>query len=223
MPPTNTPPQHSTPRMPSRTRLVRPDHWRDEATGRLSPDARDAYLGLSTISDDEGWLLWRPATIAAGLYPYQSPARRERDLARRAEILGTAGLLELHDCGCAHLPRMKRDLAVRGGEKSTAIEEFHAEHLSDDGLLRSPTSRDSGSASFSEPASPSSSGSDSALPPIALVRTAEPTVGSAPTPMACDRCHEPIDDHGRYVKGAEPGRMDYVHRERCEEPEAVAS
>ena len=55
------------PRMPSRVRLHRPDLWRDETTGRLAPAARDLYCGLSTLTDDRGWLLWRPATIAAQL------------------------------------------------------------------------------------------------------------------------------------------------------------
>lgn len=118
------------PRMPSHVRLARPDCWRAGATGRLHPDERDCYLGLATLADDAGWLLWRPAEIGASLYGYQPVGRRERDLARRARALEDAGLLVLNECGCALLPRMD-DLASKGGRPTYPVREYHlAAHAS---------------------------------------------------------------------------------------------
>lgn len=141
----------SEPRMPSRVRLARPDLWRDETTGQLRPDVRDAYLGLATLADDVGYLLWRPAAIGAALYPYVPARRREADLAHRADALQRAGLLVVNECGCGHLPRMDRDLAPKGGDHSTAIADYHAGHSATDDYvaLRSNQSRDSGSGSGS--------------------------------------------------------------------------
>ena len=118
--------QRPEPRIPARTRLLRPVLFEDEASGRLSPAAFKAYLGIATRSDDAGYLPWRPARIAAGIWPYDPAARRERELLRLAADLVAAGLPRLFDCGCAFLPRLVEDLAVKGGDKTTAIEAYHA-------------------------------------------------------------------------------------------------
>jgi hypothetical protein len=113
------------PRMVGRVRVHRPDLWREETTSRLRPDERDLYLGLSTMTDDGGTLLWRPTTIAAALYPYTGPAQRLRDLDRRAAALVAAGLLAIHKCGCGTLPRGKRDVLQAGGNHTFTVTEFH--------------------------------------------------------------------------------------------------
>jgi len=124
-------PTMTEPRQPERTRLVRPDLYRDEVTGPLTPAQRDAYLGIATLTDDSGWALWRPQAIAASIYPYVSPAKRVRDLEARAATLRAAGLLVLFDCGCAYLPRAKRDLVISGGKQIRQVEAFHQAHGTD--------------------------------------------------------------------------------------------
>jgi hypothetical protein len=118
----------SEPRMPNRVRLVRPDLYRDPITGRLAPDARDLYLALTTLADDAGWMLWQPEAIAATILPYAQPSRRVGILGRRSGPLVAAGLLIIHECGCATLPRQARDHAIKGGNGTRAIVDYHALH-----------------------------------------------------------------------------------------------
>jgi hypothetical protein len=130
-------------------------------TGSLAPDVRDLLIALTTITDDEGWLMWSPDEIATTIYPYVPPKRRVRDLERRAKVLETAGLLVIKECGCAELPTLKEHHAVKGGEKTRGVWGWHQRHQSIG--LRSPTEEyvsDSvsvtASSSVSEPASASS-------------------------------------------------------------------
>ncbi len=160
------------PRTSARTRLLRPDLFTDDATGTLAPATLLAYLGLATRADDAGFLVWRPAALAAAVMPYANPGRRQRDLERIARELAAAGLLEILDCGCAELPRMVRDLAVKGGSNSFAVRDWHSLHVSTDMSVHvridpSESVSDSGSGSssgsadgsFSGPASGDGSGS----------------------------------------------------------------
>jgi hypothetical protein len=117
------------PRMPVRTRLLRPDIFSDDVTGTLAPAALLAYLGLATRSDDAAFLVWRPAALAAAVMPYTNAGRRQRDFERIAAELVVAGLLRILDCGCAELPRMLRDLAIGGGNKSYPVRDWHLAHL----------------------------------------------------------------------------------------------
>ena len=119
---------------PSRTRMVRPSLYRSERTGRLAPDARDLLIGLMTMADDDGWLLWRPDAIAVTLYPYQSHGRRMRALERRAAELVRAELVDIRGCGCAHLPTLVQHNAIKGGEKTHVIWAWHQRHA-----VHSPT------------------------------------------------------------------------------------
>ena len=116
------------PRMPSRTRLYRPDLYADDVTGPLLPEVRDLYLALGGCADDHGWLLWRVALLGARIYPYEGVAQREAALLKRAKQLEMDRLLVVHPCGCAYLPRLVRDLATRSGQPSYAIEEHHQKH-----------------------------------------------------------------------------------------------
>ena len=113
------------PRMPERTRILRPSLWIDPATAELPAEAFRLYLGLATCCDDTGWLLWRPDTLAAQLYRYAGIARRQRTLRDAAAKLTAAGLLTVHECGCAELPYMVRDLRVAGGNHTARVREWH--------------------------------------------------------------------------------------------------
>jgi hypothetical protein len=182
--PTN-PLQRSAPPAPSRVRLIRPGFYRSEATGALSPDVRDLLIGLTTMADDEGWILWQPAEIAAGLYAYAPATRRLRDIARRSTRLIEAGLLLVNDCGCALLPTLKEHHAVKGGVKSTGIWAWHQGHSV---ALRSPKDTsvsDSGSVTASSSSSVKDSGASSSG-----AREAAPQDGAT-----CVLCRRPTAVH----------------------------
>jgi hypothetical protein len=143
------------PRTSARIRLLRPETFTDDVTGTLAPAALLAYLGLATRSDDAGFLVWRPAALTAAIMPYANPGRRERDLERIAEELVAVGLLRILECGCAELPRMVRDLAIKGGNHSTSIRDWHLAHVRPDASepVQTPTLESvsfSGSFSSSE-------------------------------------------------------------------------
>lgn len=149
------------PSAPSRVRIVRPSFYRSEATGALPPDVRDLLVGLTTLADDAGWMLWRPGELAAALYPYQPVGRRLRDLERRAARLQADGLVDVRPCGCAHLPSLQRDHSVKGGSHSATVWTWHQGH---DGQVRTATDKSrpsSSSSSSSVKGSSSGSGSDS--------------------------------------------------------------
>jgi hypothetical protein len=126
-------------------------------TGSLAPDVRDLLIGLTTVTDDEGWLMWSPDELATTIYPYAPPKRRVRDLERRAKVLEDAGLLVIKECRCAELPTLKEHHAVKGGDKTRGVWGWHQRHQSV-GLLRSPTEE---SVSDSVSVTASSSVSDS--------------------------------------------------------------
>ena len=136
------------PRTSARTRLLRPETFTDDVTGTLASATLLAYLGLATRADDAGFLVWRPAALTAAIMPYAHPTRRQRDLERIAEELVAVGLLRILDCGCAELPRMVRDLAIKGGNKSSAVRDWHLAHVPADTSVQvqTPTAE---SASFS--------------------------------------------------------------------------
>jgi len=104
------------PRMPERTRILRPGLWVEAMVAMLSDFAFRLYLGLMTCADDEGWLLWRPSTLAAHLLRFTPVGRREAALEKGAAELSAAGLLVVHDCGCAYSALPKPGLPREGRE-----------------------------------------------------------------------------------------------------------
>ena len=143
------------PRTSARIRLLRPETFTDDVTGTLAPAALLAYLGLATRADDAGFLVWRPAALTAAIMPYANPTPRQRDLERIVEDLVKVGLLRILDCGCAELPRLVRDLAIKGGNHSTSVRDWHLAHVPPDVSepVQTPTSESvsfSGSFSSSE-------------------------------------------------------------------------
>ena len=184
--------------MPERTRLLRPSLWADAATATLSAEAFRLYIGLAMLSDDAGMLLWRPATIAAYVYRYWAPTRRERLFAKVAAELIAAGLLETMECRCAFMPFLARDFRVSGGNQATTIETYHLGHVPPDaadddhptdksGLIHTNADK-SRSGSVSASASGSGSGS---------VRHDDPsrTDERPTTAQPCVGCGKPIDLH----------------------------
>lgn len=137
------------PRMPERTRILRPALWVDSTSARLHPESFRIYLGLATCCDDDGWTLWRPDTLAAHLLRYQSVGRRLGMLAKAQAELVAAGLLDIRDCGCAYLPYLWRDFRQTGGNHSTTVADFHRSHASPDEYVLGGTSPASGSVSGS--------------------------------------------------------------------------
>jgi hypothetical protein len=170
------------PRQPQRTRLVRPDLFRDETTGTLRPAQLVLYLGLATVADDEGWLLWQPASIAAVLAPYAAPGRRVRDLERNADVLASVDLLRVLPCGCAVLPRSKRDLTISGGKQSRQVLAYHQAHITDQSVALPDDP-----AYLSSSSSDSLSGLSSSSSFVDVAREAEPTANGHTKPGGIGR------------------------------------
>ena len=203
------------PRQPERTRLVRPDLYRDEVTGPLTPAQRDAYLGIATLTDDSGWALWRPQAIAASIYPYVSPAKRVRDLEARAATLQASGLLVLFDCGCAYLPRAKRDLVISGGKQIRQVEAYHQAHSTDQSVSVPGDPDWSGTSTSSSSSSDSWSSASSSPSVVDVAREAEANSNGHTKPVGSDgpflggttgrrskfiRTNEDLPDHLRTVR-----------------------
>lgn len=114
----------------SRIRQIKPSWFLDKDLRRgTSADAREFYIGLWMIADDEGWLAWDIDRIGAELYPYDSVSRRERHVETWAKTLETLDPLDPHlvvfDCGHAVVPKMPGHQRIAGKvTKST-----HETHL----------------------------------------------------------------------------------------------
>ncbi len=147
----------SAPPAPSRVRMVRPQFYRAEVTGSLAPDVRDLLIALMTVADDEGWLLWRAAELAATIYTYSPAGRRLRDLERRSGELMDLGLVIVEPCGCAFLPSLKEHHAVKSGRQTAPIWAWHMRHRGIPGNAEECSSSSSSSSSGSDKASGSSS------------------------------------------------------------------
>ena len=110
-----------------RIRQVRPEFFTDAVTAHLPPAVQVTYIGLWCVADDAGWLSWDVAQIGALLYPYMSVHVRERAVAHAGETLVAAGRMELHDCGCAHIPTLPDHQRI-GGNKSFPARDSHRVH-----------------------------------------------------------------------------------------------
>lgn len=103
----------------SRIRQIKPTWFLDKELRRgTNADTREFYIGLWMLADDEGWLAWDVERIAAELYPYDGFSRRERNVAKWAEVLLTlskdAPHLKVYTCGHAWLPHMKQHQRIAG-------------------------------------------------------------------------------------------------------------
>jgi len=106
---------------------VRPEFFTDAIVSRLTPDVRLTYIGLWCVADDAGWMTFDVPQIAAQLYPYESVRVREKRVRRAAEALVASGRVVMHDCGCAHIPKLSDHQKI-GGNKSLGAEKTHQVH-----------------------------------------------------------------------------------------------
>jgi hypothetical protein len=107
-----------------RIRQVRPEFFSDAVIARLPIASRLTYIGLWLVADDAGWLRWDAPSIGAVLYPFDTPAKRERLLAETFDLLMGAGRLESFACGCVFIPTLSVHQKI-GGNKATTIKDAH--------------------------------------------------------------------------------------------------
>lgn len=119
----------------SRIRQIKPSWFLDKELRRgTSADAREFYVGLWMLADDDGFLSWDVERIAAELYPYDAERRRERNVERWAEGLeklnADAPHLVVYTCGHASVPKMPGHQRITG-TRTTTTHRRHAESCRD--------------------------------------------------------------------------------------------
>lgn len=143
-----------------RTRLLRPEFWADSRMADLPAECRLTYMGLWCLADDDGYFIWSVRDIAAELYRYESPKRRESKVERHIADLLTADRIKRLEC-LVHglIPSLPR-YRIKGGTQTTSIHRVHTESC----LVRTSTDRSlSVSGSLTDTLTGSSSGSRSGL------------------------------------------------------------
>ena len=113
----------------SRIRQIKPSWFLDKELRRgTTADAREFYIGLWMLADDDGWLVWDEERIAAELYPFDPIGRRERNVAKWADQLERlnpkAAHLIVYDCGHGTVPKMKAHQRIAG----TRTVRVHSDH-----------------------------------------------------------------------------------------------
>jgi len=123
-----------------RIRQIKPGYWLDKELRRgLSAAAREFYIGLWCLADDDGWLCWDVEVIGAELYPYgidpdgslftsDLVAAREEAVttwARQLMAMGDRPHLVIHDCGHAQVPNLGAHQHV-GGRPVYTVRDAHA-------------------------------------------------------------------------------------------------
>lgn len=119
----------------SRIRQIKPAWFLDKQLRRgTSADAREFYIGLWMLADDDGWLSWDEERIAAELYPYDPERRRERNVAKWSDQLEhldpARPHLVVYDCGHASVPKMAGHQRI-GGTRTTSTHRAHIERCRD--------------------------------------------------------------------------------------------
>ncbi len=102
----------------SRTRLIRPEFFADEVMASASIATRLVYIGLWTLCDDAGYFERKPRQIAAALFPYDGPARRERVVWRALEELLGMHRVRYLDCGLHGVVPTLPKHGTKGGTKA---------------------------------------------------------------------------------------------------------
>jgi hypothetical protein len=123
-----------------RIRQIKPSWWLDkDLRTRLSADAREFYVGLWMLADDDGWLDWDLTRIAAELYPYGVNGgglfdgdpfeARERLVTGWAQALGALDQrhphLIVYECGHARVPKIVEHQRF-GGRPVYTVGRIHA-------------------------------------------------------------------------------------------------
>ena len=114
----------------SRIRQIKPSWFLEKELRRgTSADAREFYIGLWMLADDDGWLVWDEERIAAELYPFDPIRRRETNVAKWASQLerlnADAAHLVVYDCGHAVVPKMAPHQRIAG----TRTVSVHKKHV----------------------------------------------------------------------------------------------
>lgn len=116
----------------SRIRQIKPSWFTDKAlqTGARA-EAREFYIGLWMLADDDGWFEWDPDAIGVFVYGFLSLARRELLIERQTEVLlrlsPDAPHLVIHVCGHAQVPKMPQHQRVSDAKRVTTDHRRHAE------------------------------------------------------------------------------------------------
>ena len=123
-----------------RIRQIKPSWWLDkDLRTRLDANAREFYIGLWMLADDDGWLDWDVTRIAAELYPYgvngaslfaHDPIEaREQAVADWAQALvalcPNSPHLVILDCGHARVPKIVLHQRF-GGRAVYTVKDAHA-------------------------------------------------------------------------------------------------
>lgn len=115
-----------------RIRQVKPSWFTDKAiqTG-LRAEAREFYIGLWMIADDDGWFEWDPDAIGVALYGFLPVGRRdgliERHSKSLAELSPDAPHLVIHPCGHAQVPKMSQHQRISDAKRITSDHRRHTE------------------------------------------------------------------------------------------------
>jgi hypothetical protein len=112
-----------------RIRTVNPAFWIDEKVATLPYSARLLFIGLWCVADDAGYMKWRPREIAAELFRYESPRKREARFGRDAGRLVQLELIQVLDCGHARVPNLRRYQHFAGATRQVRTTE--REHRQD--------------------------------------------------------------------------------------------
>lgn len=132
----------------SRTRLIRPEFFSDGLMARLSVGTRLFYVGLWTLCDDAGYFERDVPQIAAELFRYDGPARRERAVAKALNDLALAGRVNYLTCGEHGIVPTIPDHRIKGGEPLFTVRKRHDRRCTTSDPRR--TTEDSVSVSVSE-------------------------------------------------------------------------
>ena len=126
----------------SRTRLIRPEFYADEIMASAALATRYVYIGLWTLCDDAGYFDVKPHQIAASLFPYDSPARRQRLVDKALAELVALLRVRYLDCGVHGVVPTIPLHGAKGGNKA---ETYLARHRSVcmSGLVRTRTDKSS--------------------------------------------------------------------------------
>lgn len=113
----------------SRIRQIKPSWFLDKQLRRgTTAEAREFYIGLWMLADDDGWIEWDPDRIAAELFPYEGVARRERNIVKWADQLERLDAEHPHlvvlTCGHATVPKMKAHQRI-AGNRTTRVHDEH--------------------------------------------------------------------------------------------------
>ena len=121
----------------SRTRLIRPEFFKDERMAAVPIGTRYVYMGLWTLCDDAGYFELKPRQIAAELFPYEGPAKRQRLIdAALADLIRIERVRYL-ECGEHGVVPTLPKHGTKGGNKA---ETYLARHRNSC-LVRTPDAR----------------------------------------------------------------------------------